>query len=151
MKHQESLAELLSQTARDLVNKFGCLELIHDWPALTRLGSGVLWIDLATGQTHHNGRRLGALHIAGVLQLWLRESLAGAGLSKTATQDAALTAHLTIEQYSGQRDLDSQWVGNPTNFVGCSAEVRCRLTVDGVTAEATRTESMEWPDPPDDE
>jgi hypothetical protein len=107
----------------------------------------VLWIDLPTGETHHNGRRVEPLHIASVLQSWLRESLAGGGLSKTATQDASLTARLTIEQYSGQRDLDSRWVGNPKGFVGCSAEVRCRLALDGVIAEATTTASMEWPEP----
>jgi hypothetical protein len=144
---QESLAELLNQTARDLVNTFAAVELIHDWPAPTRLGSGVLCIDLASGQTRHNGRGVEPLHIAGVLQVWLRESLSGAGLSKTATQDAALTARLVIDRYSGQRDLDSRWVGDPEKFVGCIAEIRCRLALDGVTAEAVRTERMECPDP----
>jgi hypothetical protein len=147
MRDQGSITELLNQTARDLVNQFSDFELIHDWPALTRLDSGVLWIDLATGQTHHNGRRVEPLHIASVLQSWLRESLAGAGLSKTATQDASFTARLAIEQYSAQRDLDSRWAGNPKSFVGCRAEVRCRLALDGVIAEATTTESMEWPAP----
>jgi hypothetical protein len=147
MRDQGSIAELLDQTARDLVNQFWDFELVHDWPALTRLGSGVLWIDLATGHTHHNGRRVETFHIAGALQSWLRESLAGAGLSKTSTQDASFTARLTIEQYSGQRNRDSQWAGNPKDFVGCRAEIRCRLALAGVVGEATTTESMEWPDP----
>jgi hypothetical protein len=58
MNDQGSITELLNQTARDLVSHFSEFELIHDWPVLTRLGSGVLWIDLATGQTHHNGRQV---------------------------------------------------------------------------------------------
>jgi hypothetical protein len=37
--------------------------------------------------------------------------------------------------------------GNPQSFVGCSAEVRCRLALDGAVAEATAMERMEWPDP----
>jgi hypothetical protein len=143
MKDQGFVTEPLNQTARD----FTWLELIHDWPALTQLGSGVLWIDIATGQTHHNGRRVEPLHIAGVLQAWLRESLAGAQLSKSGTQDASLTAGLTVEHYSGQREPDSCWVGDPKDFVGCQAEVKCRLALGGVVAEATATEKMEWPDP----
>jgi hypothetical protein len=142
-----SLAALLKRTAQDLTHHFSQLELIHDWAALGRLGSGILWIDLASGKTHHNGRQVEPLHIAGYLQSWLRESLAGANLSKTNTQDAGITARLTVKHYSGQPDLDSEWVGNPTRFVGCIAEVRCRLAVDGVSAEARTTEKMEWPDP----
>jgi hypothetical protein len=147
MNPQGSVIEHLKQTARDLVHQFSEFELIHDWPVLSRLGSGVLWIDLATGQTHHDGKRVEPLALAGVLQSWLRESLAGAQLSKTATKDAAITVRLTVEHYSGQRDLDSRWTGDPTRFVGCWAEIRCRLAVDDVIAEAKRTERMEWPDP----
>ena len=147
MKDQGSITELLNQTARDLVAQFSEFELMHDWPALTQLGSGVLWIDLANGQVHHNGQRVEPFYIASVLQSWLRESLAGAQLSKTATQDASLTARLAIEHYSGQREQNSRWLGDPTRFVGCRAEVRCRLVLDGVTAEATTIERMEWPEP----
>jgi hypothetical protein len=147
MNDQGSITELLNQTARDLISQFSEFELIHDWPVLTRLGSGVLWIDLATGQTHHNGRQVEPLHIASALQSWLRESLAGAHLSKTGTQDATFTARLTVEHYTGQKELGSRWTGDPKEFVGCRAEVRCRLALDGVIAEATATERMEWPDP----
>jgi hypothetical protein len=146
MQPEESLAELLNRTALDLALQFSWFELIHDWQAITRLGSGVLWIDLATGKTHHDGREVEPLHISGYLQSWLRESLAGANLSKTNTQDAAITARLTLEHYSGQRGLDSKWSGSHIRFVGCTADVRCRLAVDGVSAEARRTEKMEWPD-----
>jgi hypothetical protein len=149
MQPEEPLAELLKRTARDLASSFCEFELIHDWPALTRLGSGVLWIDLATGKTHHDGREVEPLHISGYLHSWLRESLASGNLSKTNTQDAALTARITVEHYSGQRAPDSKWSGRPTGFVGCTAEVRCRLAVNGVSAEFRRTEKMEWPEPVD--
>jgi hypothetical protein len=147
MSDEISLSALLRRTADDLVAQFSEFELIHDWPALTQLGSGTLWIDLATGRTHHNGVLVEPLHIAAWLRFWLRESLAGAGLSKTDTQDAALTAVLTVEHYSGQRKPDSDWAGVPSKFVGCTAEVRCRLAVSGVVAEAKKTETMEWPEP----
>jgi hypothetical protein len=147
MRDEKSISALLKRTARDLVAEFSELRLIHDWPALTDLGSGTLWIDLATGQTRYNGRLVDPLHIAGYLRSWLRESLAGAGLSKTSTQDAALTAALTMQHYSGQRRRDSRWIGNPTRFIGCRAELRCRLVLEGVVVEASGTEEMEWPEP----
>jgi hypothetical protein len=147
MNDQTPVSALLKRTASDLVAEVSEFQLIHDWPLLTRLGSGTLWIDLATGETHHNGHPVEPLHIAGWLHFWLRESLAGAGLSKTATQDAALTAVLTVEHYSDQRKLDSHWTGERTRFVGCKAELRCRLALDGVVAEVSKTETMEWPEP----
>jgi hypothetical protein len=82
-----------------------------------------------------------------MLQAWLRESLSGAGLSKTETQDASLTAHLILEHYAGQRRSGDQWSGEPTQFVGCHAEVRCRLAVGDLVGEASSTQVMEWPEP----
>jgi hypothetical protein len=147
VNYERSLNAVLGQTARDLAAQFSDFDLIHDWGSLTKLGSGVLWIDLATGRTFHNGRPVERLVISEVLQSWLRESLSNVHLAKTGTQDAALVARLTIERYVGQRDMDSHWAGKPTRFVGCSAEIRCRLAVDGVSVEAERSERMEWPEP----
>jgi hypothetical protein len=146
MNNQSDVNEHLKQTARDLVLQFTGFELMHDWPALTELGSGVRWIDLDSGRTHHDGRTVPPLVVTSMLQAWLRESLAGAGLSKTDTQDASLTAHLRVERYAGQRHVGQQWPGGPTEFVGCRAEIRCRLAVGGHVAEASSTEVMEWPD-----
>lgn len=147
MSDEISLSDLLRRTADDLVAQFSEFELVHDWPALTRLGSGTLWIDLGRARTHHNGVLVEPLQIAAWLCFWLRESLAGAGLSKTDTQDAALTAVLTVQHYSGQRKPNTDWAGAPSKFVGCTAEVRCRLAVNDVVAEAKKTETMEWPEP----
>lgn len=149
MSQQPDVSEQLERTARDLVLQFTEFELMHDWPVLTGLGSGVLWIDLASGRTHHDGRTVAPLVVNALLQAWLRESLAGAGLSKIETQDASLTAHLTVERYTGQRDDRQQWPGGPTEFVGCRAEVRCRVAVDGYVGEASATQVMEWPDAAD--
>ena len=147
MDNQPHMAPHLERTARDLVLQFTEFELMHDWSALTELGSGVLWIDLASGRTHHDGRIVPSLAVTPMLQAWLRESLSGAGLSKTETQDASLTAHLTLEHYAGQRRRDEQWAGGPTQFVGCHADVRCRLAVGGQVGEASSTQVMEWPEP----
>jgi hypothetical protein len=42
MDNQPHLAQHLERTARDLVLQFTEFELMHDWSALTELGSGVL-------------------------------------------------------------------------------------------------------------
>ena len=145
MNAEQSLSEHLERTARDLVLQFTAFELMHDYDALAAMGSGTLWIDLASGQTHHNGRKMPPLVITARLQGWLRESLAAAHISKTGTQDAALTAELTVERYSGQRH-EGRWAGAPSRFVECRADVRCRLVVDGQLGEAHSHELMEWPE-----
>lgn len=145
MKDQSGIGEHLQRTARDLVSQFTAVELMHDYRALRELGSGVLWIDLATGQTRHNGRSVPPLVVGSTLQAWLRGSLAQANISRTTAKDAALTARLALERYKGQRG-EGKWVGQPTRFVGCQAEVRCRLAVEGHVVEAHATQAMEWPD-----
>jgi len=145
VKAEQSLSEHLERTAHDLVLQFTAFELMHDYAALTAMGSGTLWIDLASGQTHHDGRKMPPLVVTGILQAWLRQSLAAVHTSKTGTQDAALTAELTIEHYNGQRH-EGRWPGAPGRFVECRADIRCRLVVDGQVGEARSEELMEWPE-----
>jgi hypothetical protein len=147
MTHPSSLAAHLGDTARDLAQRFSQFSLILDWGTLTRHWSGFLTIDLVTGQTRHSGTTVEPLTITGDLLGWLRESLVVAGLSKTATEEAVLTATLSFERYSGQRESGVLWTGNPNRFVTCHADVHCRLRVGTVVGEASVTEVMEWPEP----
>ena len=143
-----------SLTARDLVNLFtgdhmpmAEALLTHDEAALTTLGSGVLWVDLVTGRAKHNGNEIAPLTAALQLQSWFRESLLAGGLPTTATQDASFTAALAWERYAAQRRADVRWENAPNAFIGCTADVRCRLAVGGIEVEWSATRQMEWPAP----
>ena len=120
---------------------------MHDQATLTALGTGTLWINLVTGDCHHDGRPIKPLHITGMLLVWLQESPLNAQLPKTGAQDAALIVRLAFEHYRKQRHTDVRWVKPATGFVGCRADIRCRVAANGIEAEAERVEEMEWPEP----
>jgi hypothetical protein len=147
MMDRLALQQHLDATARDLAGHFSMLLLVHDHPALTTFGSGVLWIDILSGTVRHNGADIPPLSIVPWLQGWLRESLVTAHLAKSAPGDASLTADCIVTKYSGQRDPDVIWTKTSTQFIGFEAKVRCRIAVAGLVAEASERFSTEWPDP----
>jgi hypothetical protein len=141
------LAEHLEQTARDLCFLFADdFELWPDCGALTRLGSGVLWIALLSSRTHHNGRDIEPLSIARKLQLWFRESLAHEKISRSEVADATLVVHFETEHYQQQRDDTVVYSQPQGGFIGFRARIRCRLVVSGVVVEVSHQVTLEWPE-----
>ena len=141
------LQDHLDRMARDLLGHFSLMHLTSDAPTLTSLGSGTLWIDMLSGVSRHNGIVTPMLGVTGWLQGWLRESLVAVNLPKSAPRDASLTAACLVERYSGQRDTAVRWVKHHTRFVGFHADVRCRLDVSNLLAEAQGAIDLEWPEP----
>jgi hypothetical protein len=139
--------KVLNNTAFTLCHMFRGWQLADDYAALTRLGSGTLEIDVLRTECRHNGGVIPTLHIAHVLQSWLRDDLEHHHVPNEAVEDVRLMVALAFDRHEGQRKPAQRWARPTREFVGCAVLVRCRLRTDEATYTAECRDELEWPLP----
>jgi len=137
--------KVLKNTAFTLCHMFRGWQLLSDYRTLTKLGSGVLEIEVLSGQCYHRAAPIPSLSIAQVLQSWLQDDLARHHIPSEAVKEAHLTVDMTIDQHDGQKDHSQVWAHPTTQFVGCQLVVRSRILTDDATYTAELEDTLEWP------
>jgi hypothetical protein len=135
----------LQNTANTLCHMFRGWQLISDHERLAQLGSGLLEIDVLSGECRHNDQPITALGIAKALKSFLEEDFTRHHVPLEAVLEAQLTVELTLDRHRGQRDLSHVWARPSQEFVGCVLMARSRVRTDELTYSGEYRDELEWP------
>jgi hypothetical protein len=122
-------------------------ELLHDAPALTRLGTGRLELDLLRGFCHHQLRHIPPLNITGILRNRLVTALDEIPLhwTRLTQAKAEVEVRLEIREQSGALNPRRVWAGFGDVFVFCALDVKLVLATDEGTWTGAHQGALEWP------
>src|SRR3989442_596680 len=101
--------KVLKNTAHTLCHMFRGWQLLGDYRTLTELGSGVLEIDVLSGQCYHRASPIPKLSIAEVLRSWLTSDLAQHHIPLEGITEAHLAVEMSIDRHDGQLDHNRVW------------------------------------------
>jgi hypothetical protein len=137
----------LKNTAFTLCHMFRGWQLLNDYDALSRLGSGTLKIDVLGGECRHNGTAIKALNIVKALGAYFEEDLARHHVPLETVKEALLTVDLVLGRHEGQRNLNRVWAHPTREFVSCALVAYSRVRTDELSYSAEYRDEIEWPVP----
>jgi hypothetical protein len=142
----------LNHAADTLCQMFCGWRLANAYEALEHLGSGMLDIDVRTGESRFNGEAIAELSIAGELNAWFTEDCGKHAIDTDDIASARLTAQMTAartdakQKSTAVQHLDA--AGKPIRTGDFNrVDIHCEAMI--ATDEATYTSSKqsreEWP------
>jgi hypothetical protein len=135
----------LQHLAQNLAQMFCGWQLLPDYGILTRLGNGILEIDVLERSCRFNGEPIKPLVMAKVLNSWMQEDLQDHGIPLESIRAAVVQVEFTTRHTNKQQILSGVWAKPSRHFVLCDLNCRGRVSTDERIYEGEYRELEEWP------
>jgi len=142
----------LQNVADTLCQMFQGWRLIQSLPAIARLGSGTLRINVLTGENVFEGNPIPALPITAELHAWMTQDLAIKGIPPAKLTHADLSAKLSLSTIPwSERTKKTQIFRRENQAITGTEMYRCLIECASEVATSTRPcrssrkDVWEWP------
>jgi hypothetical protein len=120
-------------------------QLLSDYGTLTRVGNGILVVDVLGRRCRFNGEPCEALVMAKVLNSWMQEDLQAHRIPLEEIRKAVVQVEFTTTHTNTQQNLNQVCARPSKHFVLCNLNCRGRVVTDERTYEGQYRKTEEWP------